>query len=268
MHDGAQVFLKKPLAHGEDVGEEQDLGDVPDVGLAHDVEDASGPVEETTPSHAISPTLEALVTEAISGLELPEDPGDGENSQRIADLIIMADTLEHREGISHVAFNFLVSEVCQALEQGLEADYGEITQRWSQVYSRTYISKMLRGLSSGSLFQRGWHSWRDEVSGQYRKRRTFNLDRNHEVVQQVLKERWETESPTEAPQAEAETPGPIELWDAEFSEDARRFDDTVRSVTPHWNGADSETPGGETPDNEEPLHEEENKAPAGFLSPD
>jgi hypothetical protein len=51
---------------------------------------------------------------------------------------------------------------------------------------------MYRGLSDGNLFNRGWHSWRDEAAGQTRRRRTFNLDRDNPVVQQVLKARWES----------------------------------------------------------------------------
>ena len=153
---------------------------------------ALGPAE--SPVAPISPDIEALISEATAGFDLPEGPGDGLDSQRTADLIVMADTLEHREGISHVAFNFLVAEVCQALEQGLEADYGEITQRWAQVYSRAYVSKMFRGLSSANLFKRGWHSSRDETSGIQRRRRTFNLDRSNPAVEQVLKSRWVPES--------------------------------------------------------------------------
>ena len=151
-------------------------------------EDTPGEFVES-PEAPMSPALEELISEATAGVDLPDGPGDGLNSQRIADLIVMADTLEHREGISHVAFNFLVAEVCQALEQGLEAEYAEITQRWAQVYSRTYVSKMFRELSSAKLFKRGWHSWRDETSGHQRRRRTFNLDRVEPTVEQVLKSR-------------------------------------------------------------------------------
>jgi hypothetical protein len=151
------------------------------------VQETPGPGPATAPS----PNLGAILAEALAGLDLPEDPGDGLTSQRAADLLVMADTLEHREGISHVAFNFLVSEVCQALDQGLAAKHDEITQRWSQVYSRAYVSKMYRGLSDGNLFNRGWHSWRDDAAGQTRRRRTFNLDRSNPVIQRVLNARWE-----------------------------------------------------------------------------
>ena len=138
----------------------------------------------------MSAELESMLAESIAELNLPEGPGDGQDPKRVSDLIIMADTLEHREGISHVAFNFLVGEVCQALEEGLKAEYGEITERWSSVYSRGYVSKLFRELSSGSVFTRGWHSWRDETSGHSRRRRTFNLERNHPIVVQVLKDHW------------------------------------------------------------------------------
>ena len=163
---------------------------------------------EPRPITEMSPALAALLAEATAGLELPEGPGDGLDSQRITDLIVMADTLEHREGISHVAFNFLVAEVCQALEQGLAAEYEEIAQRWSQVYSRAYVSKMFRGLSDGNLFTRGWHSSRDETSGLQRRRRTFNLDRSHPVIEQVLKDRSDPGDPAQVDEGRTVEPAP------------------------------------------------------------
>ena len=217
-------------------------------------DDGLSAVEETEPSEAIppgaedikaeivesqlapmTPALEALLTEATTGLDLPQGPEDGMNLQRIVDVIVMADTLEHREGISHVAFNFLLAEVCQALEQGLEAEYSEITQRWSQVYSRSYVSKMFRGLSTGNLFLRGWHSWRDETSGVQRRRRTFNLDRSHPAVEEVLKTRWENGDsrdgdampPEQMGLESVDTTGPLEATD-----DAQPFDnDAEKSVS-------------------------------------
>ena len=193
--------------------------------LAEERQRGSKPIKseepaESQPTAAMSPSLETQLAEATAGLDLPEGPGDGQDAQRMADLIVMADTLEHREGISHVAFNFLVAEVCQALEQGLEAEHGEITQRWTKVYSRAYVSKMFRGLSSGNLFLRGWHSSRDETSGQQRRRRTFNLDRDHPVVQKVLKDRWSTNGPTEKAETLPQYAGPGEPLDAEFSLDS------------------------------------------------
>ena len=65
--------------------------------------------------------LSNAVREALAAISLPAEPEDGQNSERVSDLVVMADTLEHRQGVSHVAFNFLVAEICGALEQGLEA---------------------------------------------------------------------------------------------------------------------------------------------------
>ena len=134
--------------------------------------------------------LAQAVQDSISSLGMPTEPDDGQLGERVSDLIVMADTLEHQEGVSHVAFNFLVSEICDALSQGLDAGHAEITQRWSQASSRTYVSKILRSLSDGDFFLKGNHSWRDETSGQNRRRRTFNLNHEHPLVQQIIDARW------------------------------------------------------------------------------
>jgi len=183
----------------------------------------------------MSAELESILADSIAELNLPEGPGDGQDPKRISDLIIMADTLEHREGISHVAFNFLVGEVCQALEEGLKAEYGEITERWSSVYSRGYVSKLFRELSSGSVFTRGWHSWRDETSGHNRRRRTFNLDRNHPIVVQVLKDQWalgdggENNSNSDEESGDGNVGTSADL-DSRFAEDAQAVLDSTDST--------------------------------------
>ena len=134
--------------------------------------------------------LAAAMEEALASVPLPDKPEDGHTPERVSDLIVMADTLEHREGVSHVAFNFLVGEVCDALQQGLQAEDAGITQRWGETSSKSYISKMLRGLSDGGFFQKGTHTWRDEESGVNKRRRTFNLDRENDLVRQVLQATW------------------------------------------------------------------------------
>ena len=130
--------------------------------------------------------LAAAVRESLAAASLPAEPDDGQASERVSDLIVMADTLEHRQGVSHVAFNFLVTEVCGALEQGLAAGNEQIAGRWSDTGTRDYVGKMLRGLSEGGFFRRGTHTWRDETSGRRRQRSTFNLDRGNELVGRML----------------------------------------------------------------------------------
>ena len=138
-----------------------------------------------------------VVTDALKELELPNGPADGQDAQRVADLIVMADTLEHREGISHVAFNFLVSEVCSALTQGLEAQHETITQHWGEMHSQTYVTKLLRSLGNDGIFQRGWHTGKSKDTGRSTRRSTFNLNRNHPLVQRVLQDQWNGSEPTE-----------------------------------------------------------------------
>jgi uncharacterized LabA/DUF88 family protein len=151
-----------------------------------------------------APALElaTVMADSIAQMELPEGPDDGQDAQRIADLIVMADTLEHREGGNQVAFNFLVSEVCLALEEGLKAGQEEITQHWGQTHSRTYVTKLTRSLANGGIFQRGWHTSKDQDSGRSRRHSTFNLNRSHPLVQKVLEAQWETSTSGNVPPEE------------------------------------------------------------------
>ena len=148
------------------------------------------PPAEPPPPFGGNQELAAAMEEALASVPLPDKPEDGHTPERVSDLIVMADTLEHREGVSHVAFNFLVGEVCDALQQGLQAEDAGITQRWGETSSKSYISKMLRSLSDGGFFQKGTHTWRDEESGVNKRRRTFNLDRENDLVRQVLQATW------------------------------------------------------------------------------
>ena len=143
-------------------------------------------VAEPEDVFANDPELAAVVQEALSAVSLPAEPDDGRGPERISDLVVMADHLEHRQGVSHVAFNFLVAEVCGALEQGLEAGNDQIASRWADASSRDYVSKMLRALDDGGLFRRAVYGWREETSGRRRQRRTFNLDRDNELVGRLL----------------------------------------------------------------------------------
>ena len=75
------------------------------------------------------------------------------------------------------------------MEQGLAAGNAEIARRWANAGSRDYISRMLRGLSDSSFFLRATHTWRDEVNGRRRQRRTFNLNRENALVSRMLSAR-------------------------------------------------------------------------------
>ena len=174
--------------------------------------DSSEPVETSPdPLPPLSPELERVLEETLAQLELPDGPGDGLDGRRLTDLIIMADTLEHREGVSHVAFNFLIGEICDALREGLNAEHTEITHRWGgRIFSRTYVTRLVRALSSKDVFVRDWHSDRDQETGRTRRRRTFNLNRSHPLVEQAVKSLWgaeaeaaDSDTPTEAAAARA-----------------------------------------------------------------
>ena len=172
---------------------DEEAGAAPEFAAAQAEEGASDTLLESEQSaDAAEPVgvfgndheLAAAVQEVVASLSLPDEPADGLNPERVSDLIVMADHLEHRQGARHVAFTYLVDEVCGALEQGLEAGNPQIAQHWTDVGTKDYVSKALRGLSDSGLFKRSIIAWR--VDGQRRQRRIINLVRDNDLVGRVL----------------------------------------------------------------------------------
>ena len=158
------------------------------VAEASEGEAVEGEEFELTP---LTPELEQALAETSARAELPDGPGDGLDGHRIRHLIIMADSLEHREGVSHVAFNFLIGEICSNLREGLEAEHPEIAHCWGEgVFTRTYVTRLVRGLKGDGVFVQGWHNDRDEETGRVRRRRTFNLNREHSLATAAVNSMW------------------------------------------------------------------------------
>ena len=199
---------------------------------------------------ANDPGLAAVLQEALSSVSLPAEPDDGQGSERVSDLIVMADHLEHRQGVSHVAFNFLVAEVCGALEQGLEAGNEQIAGRWADASSRDYVSRMLRALNDGGFFRRSVHRWREESSGRRRERRTFNLDRDNELVGRLLTARLGPAANSAPPiDSTADAPAPEETDEPQAPHEALTGPEQLAL-------AEDESPNGAAPTSEEPPADE------------
>ena len=151
------------------------------------------------------------MAETIAQLNLPDSPADGLDAQRIADLIVMGDALEQQEGVSHVAFNFMATEVSKALESGLEAGQRrDLSALGPGALPNLRKPGCSEAWARGTCLRQGWHSWRDDDTGRSRRRRTFYLDRSHPLVQKVLQSHWNSAAspetlaatPEEPPQAE------------------------------------------------------------------
>ena len=167
----------------------------------------------------------------------------------------MADALEQQEGVSHVAFNFLATEVSKALESGLEAGQEEISLHWGQAHSHTYVSRMLRSLGTENLFKQGWHSWRDEETGRSRRRRTFYLDRSHPLVEKVLQSHWNPAAPLETFDTTSEEPPREEPPREEPPRDEPPRDEPPRDEPPRDEPPRDEPPRDEPPRDEPPRDE-------------
>ena len=239
---GVATSIADPAAQPSADGEAQAAQQSPSLEMAAETESDSATSETPNETEAssdaaetdatedaapqpLSPGLASVLEETLAGLELPRGPGDGQDGRRITDLVIMADMLEHQEGVTHVAFNFLLAEICGALQQGLDADHPEITGRWGgRTYSRTYVTRLLRELGEKDIFTRGWHQERDEESGRSRRFRTFNLNRASALVREALVSQWgpdtdamahEPASPADA--ASEEPPAPEALDESDLS---------------------------------------------------
>lgn len=168
----------------------------------------AAPAESYEPT-PLAPEMEQALAEILPQLELPVGPDDGLDGRRVMDVVIMADTLEHREGISHVAFRFLIGQIVGALREGLAAEHPEIVHRWGgSVFSRNYVDGLVRGLRGGGLFLQGSYADRDEETGKPRRRRTFNLNHDHPLVQQILASQWPDAETADDDNPAAETDPP------------------------------------------------------------
>ena len=188
---------------------------------------AESDVSDEVAPPAMSPQLAKVLDETLAQLELPRGPGDGQDGRRLTDLVIMADMLEHQEGITHVAFNFLLAEVCGALQQGLDAEHPEITGRWGgRTYSRTYVTRLLRELGDKEIFLRDWHQERNEETGRTSRFRTFNLNRSHPLVREALVSQWGPDTDTIDHELESLVEQTPETPPEEHSQVAEAVDDS------------------------------------------
>jgi len=145
-------------------------------------------IPESENDNSSDPVIGTTVSATIGDIDLPKGPDDGQNEQRVSDLIVMANHLETRDGVSHVAFNFLAIEICSALQTAINEHHEEITERWATCNSRTYVTRLLRSLGNAGVFKKGWHTGKDQDTGKNRRRSTFNLDHTHQLVKKVLRE--------------------------------------------------------------------------------
>ena len=161
-----------------------DSADIPDISQDNLKIDVKTTPADTTDSED---QQEESTSAGFNDVVFPANPNDGHNQHRASDLIIMANHLETRDGVSHVAFNFLATEICSALQDAIDSDHQEITERWQNSRSRSYVTGLLRSLGNAGVFKKGWHSGKDPDTGKMRRRSTFNLDHSHPLVAQILK---------------------------------------------------------------------------------
>ena len=197
--DQADEFEDEPETRSEPVAEDSDAD-----GLDPSPTDADEPAEDergrstvvrrgqATPLRrpvAQVPDYGAALKEAVAKLELQQSDDGGGESDRVADLVAMAYTLEERDGADQVMFNALCAEIGEALAAGIEAEDPHITSHWGDNHSRTYIVRLIRNLASNDVFLYRNVSVRDAETNRLRRRRVFGLNREHPLVGVALAQR-------------------------------------------------------------------------------
>ena len=128
---------------------------------------------------------ERALANAIAALDLPESGDPDGDAARIADLVVMSHYLEDRDGADAVMFQALCNEISEALTAGIEAEDATICKHWgdsTDLVARNLITRYVRTLMAGGLFQYRNINFRDPETNRARRRRVFGLNREHPVV--------------------------------------------------------------------------------------
>ena len=129
--------------------------------------------------------IERSLADAIAGMDLPQSGDPDGDAARIADLVVMSHYLEDRDGPDAVMFQALCNEISQALTDGIAAEDATIRKHWGDspdMVARNLITRYVRTLMAGGLFQYRNINFRDPETNRTRRRRVFGLNREHPVV--------------------------------------------------------------------------------------
>ena len=141
-------------------------------------------VREEPPPPQPSPAERSLM-EAIADMDLPESGDPEGDAARIADLVVMSHTLEELQGADSVMFQALCNAISENLIAGIEAEDATVRKHWgdsTDLVARNLITRYVRTLMAGGLFQYRNINFRDPETNRARRRRVFGLNREHPVV--------------------------------------------------------------------------------------
>jgi len=129
--------------------------------------------------------VERSLAEAIASTDLPQSGDPEGDAARIADLVAMSHFLEDRDGADAVMFQALCNEISENLIAGIEAEDPTIQKHWGDspdMVARNLITRYVRTLMAGGIFQYRNINFRDPETNRSRRRRVFGLNREHPVV--------------------------------------------------------------------------------------
>ena len=102
----------------------------------------------------------------------------------------MSDYLYDVKESTSITPNTLGDEISSNIKGALDAEVEEIKILWEKTFSKTYVNKLIKGLSDEKVFTKSWGSVQEEGSDKPKRKRTLSLNREHPVVCYALESHW------------------------------------------------------------------------------
>ena len=130
------------------------------------------------------------MSELLSSLEKASSTRDDNDESRIHQIIVMSDYLYDVKESTSITPNTLGDEISSNIKGALDAEVEEIKILWEKTFSKTYVNKLIKGLSDEKVFTKSWGSVQEEGSDKPKRIRTLSLNREHPVVYYALESHW------------------------------------------------------------------------------
>ena len=183
--DATDQNVAETAEHSDEPADFDDEDDWPGEPMTTAVQTETPDRAAPAPAGPNQADLERSLAEAIAATDLPESGDPEGDAARIADLVAMSHYLEGRDGADSVMFQALCNEISEALTAGIEAEDATIREHWGEstdLVARNLITRYVRTLMAGGLFQYRNINFRDPETNRSRRRRVFGLNREHPVV--------------------------------------------------------------------------------------
>ena len=183
------VILADEPVPEEITSEETDISENIDNAIDANTEESNELKTSTDNSEKLA-AYSGAMSELLSSLEKASSTRDDNDESRINQIIVMSDYLYDVKESTSITPNTLGDEISSNIKGALDANNEEIKILWEKTFSKTYVNKLIKGLSDEKVFTKSWGSVQEEGSDKPKRKRTLSLNREHPVVYYALESYW------------------------------------------------------------------------------